>query len=202
MKAEPWRWSDNGGVRRQRQQQQQPGALGTRGGPHHLGGMLSGHGRGTVQCDSGRPLQLPPERGRGARPGLGLRARPPRAALSLSSGGRHLTAAGSGASSPFPSAERASIRPGPPLPSLADRRRVGAAPSPQTSSCARTSRVANGSRRAPRRALGGSGRDATTGRRLLSLRAPRGRAAAHPAPTVPAHGPRATARSRPSAAAA
>lgn len=31
---------------------------------------------------------------------------------------------------------------------------------------------------------------------------PRGRAAAHPAPTVPAHGPRATARSRPSAAAA
>lgn len=31
---------------------------------------------------------------------------------------------------------------------------------------------------------------------------PRGRAAAYPAPTVPAHGPRVTARSRPSAAAA
>lgn len=59
VKAEPWRWSDNGGVRRQRQQQQQPGALGTRGGPHHLGGMLSGHGRGTVQCWRHNPTQEP-----------------------------------------------------------------------------------------------------------------------------------------------
>lgn len=52
---------------------------------------------------------------------------------------------------PFPSAEIASIRPA--LPSLADRRRVGAASSPRTASGARTSPAANGSRRALRRAL-------------------------------------------------
>lgn len=52
---------------------------------------------------------------------------------------------------PFPSAETASIRPA--LPSLADRRRVGAASSPRTASGARTSPAANGSRRALRRAL-------------------------------------------------
>lgn len=52
-RAEPWRWSDNGGVRR-RQRQQQPGALETRGGPHHLGGMLDGLGRGCAVLETTR----------------------------------------------------------------------------------------------------------------------------------------------------